>query len=133
MAVGYAFGEVAYDLDASERGPWFSVHAGPHTEFFSISTSGTWEGTLKLVTRSPTGTIVDVADASYTANTGEQQILTQGGREFAFDFDRTSGTVSALAFSASAMLDWSNAIRLQGITDPGVLLLETSKPISLEG
>jgi hypothetical protein len=132
MAVGYTFGEVAYDLDATERGPWFSVHAGPHTEFFSISTSGTWEGTLKLVTKSPTGTVVDVADASYTANTGEQQIRTQGGREFAFDFTRTSGTVSALAFSGSAMLDWSNAIRLEGISPGGALLLETAKPISLE-
>lgn len=126
----YQPGEIAYDLDATERGPWFIVYGDAHRDYFAVSLSGTWEGTVKLVTKSPSGTVVDVEDASWTVNVGEKQILTRGGQEYAFDFTRSSGTVSCLAYSPALYMDWSNAITLEGMT--GLVLLETSKPVSLE-
>ena len=129
MPVAYDAGEVAYDLDATERGPWFMFHGRPGS-YFVVTLSGTWEGTVKLVTKSPSGTVLDVADASWTENVGERQILSEGGREYAFDFARTSGTASCLAFTAGHTLDWTSAIRLEGM--PGLALLETLKPITTE-
>ena len=131
MAVAYDMGEVTYDLDATESGPEFTVRLRPGSEGFHYAYTGTWVGTAKLQQKSPAGTWLDVDGTSKTANQGLTLVPFEGSGHFRFDFTRTSGTVTCTAVSPAGMLDWSNAIRLEGITPAGLALLETSKPISL--
>lgn len=130
MAVGYDAGEVTYDLDASENGPTFSVHLRPGSTGLYYAYTGTWVGTAKLQQKSPVGTWLDVNGTSKTANQGVTLVEFDGAGEFRFAFTRTSGTVTCTAVSPSGILDWSDALRLDGL--PGLVLLETTKPISLE-
>jgi hypothetical protein len=130
MPVAYDAGEVTYDLDATEAGPSFSVHVRPGAGGFYYAYTGTWVGTTKLQQKSPAGTWLDMDGTSKTVNQGLTLIAFEGAAEFRFDFTRTSGTVTASAVSPSGVLDWTSAIRLEGM--PGLALLETSKPIALE-
>lgn len=132
MAVAYDIGEVTYDLDATETGPEFTVHLRPGSEGFYYAYTGTWEGTGKLQQKSPAGTWIDVDGTSKTANQGLTLVPFAGGGEFRFNFARTSGTLTCTAMSPSGVLNWSDGIRLEGISPVGLALLETSKPISLE-
>jgi hypothetical protein len=96
------------------------------------SSTGTWTGTGKLQQKSPSGTWLDVNNTAKTANQGLTLVEFEGGGEFRFDFTRSSGTITCTALAPSGVLDWSNAIRLEGLSPVGLALLETSKPLSLE-
>ena len=130
MPVVYDVGEVSYDLDATESGPSFSVHLRPGSAGFYYAYTGTWTGTGKLQQKSPSGTWLDVNGTAKTGNQGLTLVEFDGAGEFRFDFARSSGTITCTALSPAGVLDWSNAIRLEGM--PGLALLETLKPIALE-
>ena len=130
MPVAYDIGEVSYDLDATESGPAFSVHVRPGAGGFYYAYTGTWTGTGKLQQKSPAGTWLDVDGTSKTANQGLTLVEFEGAGEFRFDFNRSSGTITCTAVSPSGVLDWSSALRLEGM--PGLVLLETLKPIAVE-
>lgn len=130
MPVTYDAGEVTYDLDGSEDGPSFSVHLRPGASGLYYAYTGTWTGTAKLQQKSPVGTWLDVNGTAKTANQGLTLVEFDGAGEFRFSFSRSSGTVTCTAVAPSGLLDWSSAIRLNGL--PGLVLLETTKPISLE-
>jgi hypothetical protein len=128
--MAYDPGIVSYDLDASEAGPWFIVYSGSHAGGFDYGYTGTFVGTVKLQRKLPEGTVVDVDGTSKTAIQALTRVEFVGQAEFRFNFTRTSGTVTCTATSPSAFMDLSSAIRLE--PGPGLLLLETLKPIALE-
>lgn len=125
-------GEVAYDLDATETGPWFTAHGTHHAGYFAVRIAGTWEGTVKLKTRTPSGTAIDVDGASWTTNLGEKYVYTEGGGAYAFDFTRTSGTAEVVAYSRQGHLDWADTVLLEGLSPGGNILLENNKPLISE-
>lgn len=125
-------GEVAYDLDASETGPWFTAHGTHHDGYFAVRIGGTWVGTVKLQTKTPSGTVIDVDGASWNANVGEKYVYTQGGGAYTFNFDRTSGTAEVVAYSRHGHLDWADTVLLEGLSPGGNILLENNKPLITE-
>lgn len=132
MGVAIDMGEVDYSLDTTEVGPYFVASGSRNAPYFSISVGGTWTGTVKLIQKTPSGQVVDVADGSFSSPTGEKQVSTLAGAAYAFEFTRTSGTADVRAWSRSGYLFWADAIIIEGITGGGVLLLENDKPLALE-
>jgi hypothetical protein len=125
-------GEVAYDLDATETGPWFTAHGTHHAGYFAVRIAGTWVGTVKLQTRTPSGAVIDIDGASWTANQPEKYVYTQGGGAYAFNFTRTSGTAEVFAYSRHGHLDWADTLLSEGLSVNGNILLENNKPLITE-
>lgn len=81
------------DLSATGNTNWFNV-TGP----FLVATANTWVGTLLLQVKDPDGNAVDVADASFTANTGAKIVDVPPGT-YRWSFTRSSGTATVRAWS----------------------------------
>lgn len=78
---------------ATGNSNWFTV-TGP----FLIATAGTWTGTAVLQVKDPDNNAVDIADASFTENTGAKLVDAPPGT-YRWSFTRSSGTATLRAWS----------------------------------